>query len=386
MTDACNHALNLEVEIKPDARITLKSDPEEIRMKITQIDVYQVSYQLLDQKYAWSRGQAVTSFISTIVKISTDGGVNGYAEVCPLGSAYMDAFARGVPAGIEEIGPLLLEQDPCQLNVINHLMDSALTGHNYIKSPLDIACWDILGQSAGTPVCTLLGGRYVDSFPLYRAISQGSAQEMAEDVSRYREEGYRRFQLKVGGNPDDDIKRIRAVLKIIQPGDILVADANTGWLAHKAIRVVNALVEEDFYVEQPCSTLEECLAVREHTPQPMVLDEVIKGVGSLLAAYHQRAMDVVNLKISRLGGLTKAKLMRDMCESLGIAMTLEDSWGGSTRSEFYFTSTDFNSYNDVHLAEDAPQRKEGNLDVPAGPGLGIHVDDKKLGKPILTIK
>ncbi|UCE21917.1 MAG: mandelate racemase, partial [Candidatus Aminicenantes bacterium] len=92
------------------------------------------------------------------------------------------------------------------------------------------------------------------------------------------------------------------------------------------------------------------------------------------------------------------KLMRDMCESLGIAMTLEDSWGGdittatiahlvgSTRSEFYFTSTDFNSYNDVHLAEDAPQRKKGSLDVPSGPGLGIHVDEKKLGKPVVTIK
>jgi len=367
-------------------------------MKITQIDVYQVDYKLLDQKYAWSRGQAVTSFISTIIKITTDEGLNGYAEVCPLGSAYMDAYARGVPGGIEEIGPLLLGQDPCQLNVINHLMDSALTGHSYIKSPLDIACWDILGQAAGVPVCTLLGGRTMDDFPLYRAISQGSPKEMADNVARYREEGYRRFQLKVGGDPDEDIKRIKAVLKVIKSGDILVADANTGWLAHKAIRVVNALAGEDYYVEQPCLTLEECLAVRDHTQQPMVLDEVIRGIGSLLEAHHHRAMDVVNLKISRLGGLTKTKLMRDMCESLGIAMTLEDSWGGdvttaaiahlvgSTRPEFYFTSTDFNSYNDVHLAEDVPRRKKGRLEVPVKPGLGIHVDEKQLGRPVVIIK
>jgi len=367
-------------------------------MKIARIDVYQVDYRLLDQKYAWSRGQAVTSFVSTVVKITTDEGLNGYAEVCPLGSAYMDAYARGVPGGIQEIGPLLIGQDPCQLNIIQYLMDSALTGHNYIKSPLDIACWDILGQASQAPVCTLMGGRYVDDFLLYRAISQRSPEEMAEDVSRYREEGYRRFQLKVGGDPDEDIRRIKTVLKVIQPGDILVADANTGWLTHGAIRVVNALAEEDFYVEQPCSTLEECLVVREHTRQPMVLDEVIRGVEPLLSAYHHHAMDAVNLKISRLGGLTKTKLIRDLCESLGIAMTLEDSWGGdittaaiahlagSTRSEFYFTSTDFNSYNDVHLAEDAPRRKEGRLDIPSGPGLGIHVDEKLLGKPIVSIK
>jgi L-alanine-DL-glutamate epimerase-like enolase superfamily enzyme len=217
-------------------------------------------------------------------------------------------------------------------------------------------------------------------------------------VARFREEGYRRFQLKVGGDPDKDIKRINAVLKVIQPGDILVADANTGWLMHKALRVVNALEGEDLYIEQPCSTLEECLAVREHTNLPMVLDEVIKGISFLMKAYNQRAMDVVNLKISRLGGLTRTKQMRDLCQSLGIAMTIEDSWGGdittaaiahlvgSTQPEFYFTSTDFNSYNDVRLAEDAPMRKEGKLEVPSGPGLGISVDEKKLGKPVLTLK
>ncbi len=367
-------------------------------MKITQIDVYQVSYKLIDRKYAWSRGHAVTSFISTIIKISTDEGLSGFAEVCPLGSSYMEAYAKGVPSGVGEIGPLLLGQDPLQINVINNLMDRALSGHNYIKSPLDIACWDILGKAAGLPVCTLLGGCFVSSFPLYRAISQGSSREMADDVARFREEGYRRFQLKVGGDPDKDIKRINAVLKVIQPGDILVADANTGWLMHKALRVVNALEGEDLYIEQPCSTIEECLAVREHTNLPMVLDEVIKGIDSLMNAYNQRAMDVVNLKISRLGGLTRTKQMRDLCESLGIAMTIEDSWGGdittaaiahlvgSTQSEFYFTSTDFNSYNDVHLAEDAPMRKEGKLEVPSGPGLGISVDEKKLGKPVLTLK
>jgi len=367
-------------------------------MKITQIDVYQVNYKLLDQKYAWSRGHAVTSFISTIIKISTDEGLSGFAEVCPLGSAYMDAYARGLPSGVGEIGPLLLGQDPRQINVINNLMDSALSGHNYIKSPLDIACWDILGQAAGLPVCTLLGGCFVKSFPLYRAISQGTSREMTDDVARFREKGYRRFQLKVGGDPDKDVKRIKAVLKVIQPGDILVADANTGWLMHKALRVVNALEGEDLYIEQPCATIEECLAVREHTNLPMVLDEVIKGIDSLMNAYNKRAMDVVNLKISRLGGLTRTKQIRDLCESLGIAMTIEDSWGGdittaaiahlvgSTQPEFYFTSTDFNSYNDVHLAEDAPMRKEGKLEVPSRPGLGIHVDEKKLGKPVLKLK
>lgn len=367
-------------------------------MKITKIDVFQVDYRLLDKEYAWSRGQSVSSFISTVIRVTTDEGLVGYAEVCPLGSAYMDAFAKGVPAGVAEIGRHILGQDPCQLNNINHLMDMALLGHNYVKSPLDIACWDILGQATGTSICTLLGGRAMEKFPLYRAISQGMPEKMADDVAKYRSEGYRRFQLKVGSVPDEDIQRTEAVLKVLRPGDILVADANTGWIPHKAIRVVNALEGEDVYIEQPCKTLEECLVVRAHTPQPMVLDEVIRDVQSLLRANELGAMDVVNLKISRLGGLTKAKQMRDLCQSLGIAMTIEDSWGGdittaaiahlvgSTGMEFYFTSTDFNSYNDVHLAENAPTRKEGWLDVPEGPGLGIRVKEELLGDPVVTVR
>jgi L-alanine-DL-glutamate epimerase-like enolase superfamily enzyme len=366
-------------------------------VKITKIDVFQVEYKILDLKYAWSRGHAVESFLSTVVKVSTDEGLEGYAEVCPLGSAYMDAFARGLPSGIQEIGPFLIGKDPTQINVINNLMDIALGGHNYIKSPLDIACWDILGKKTGTPVCTLLGGTSMPEFPLYRAISQGASRDMAEDVARFREEGYRRFQLKVGGDPHEDINRVRAVLEVLKPGDILVADANTGWITRNAIRVVNALKDTDIYIEQPCTTLEECLTIREHTRLPMVLDEVIRDVPSLIKAYTSRAMDAVNLKISRLGGLTKAKRMRDLCQALGIAMTLEDSWGGdittaaiahlagSTIPEFYFSATDFNSYNDVHLAPDAPTRKDGCLSVPRKPGLGIEVDESLLGDPVLTV-
>ena len=108
-------------------------------------------------------------------------------------------------------------------------------------------------------------------------------------------------------------------------------------------------------------------------------------------------MDVVNIKISRVGGLTKAKQVRDLCETLGVAMTIEDSWGGdittatiahlagSTRPELLFTSTDFNSYIDTRLADDAPRRAAGRLQVPNGPGLGIHVDVGRLGAPVVSV-
>ena len=183
----------------------------------------------------------------------------------------------------------------------------------------------------------------------------------------------------------------------MQPGDRLIADANTGWLMHNAMRVVRAVREIDVYIEQPCLSYEECLSIRRHTDLPFILDEVIDSIDVLLRAHADGAMDVVNLKISKLGGLTKAKQARDLCVSLGIAMTLEDSWGGdivtsaiahlahSTPSEFLFTATDFNSYVTVSIADGAPRRINGRMAASTAPGLGIVPRMDVLGKAVLEI-
>ncbi len=367
-------------------------------MKITRILAYRVELPLHETTYKWSGGKSVSVFDSTIVRVETDTGLVGHGEVCPLGPFYLPAYAEGVRAGLRELGPHLLGEDPRQLAKLNQRMDAALKGHPYVKSGIDIACWDILGQSAGMPVCELLGGRYGDDFPLYRAISQEAPETMAAKVAGYRAEGYRRFQLKVGGEPDVDIARIFAVADKLQSGDRLVADANTGWVQHEAVRVAKAVRDVDVYMEQPCLTYEECLAVRRQTPHPFVLDENIDDLGILLRAKADLAMDVVNLKISKLGGLTKIRQARDLCVSMGIAMTLEDSWGSdiatvaiahlahSTPTEFLFTSTDFNSYVTVSTAAGAPRRANGRMAASAQPGLGITPKMEVLGEPVVVIE
>jgi L-alanine-DL-glutamate epimerase-like enolase superfamily enzyme len=366
-------------------------------MQIKRIFAHQVDLPLHEGSYKWSGGKAVTVFDSTIVGVETDTGLIGYGEVCPLGPFYLPAYAEGVRAGLRELGPHLLGEDPCQLGKLNRLMDAALKGHPYVKSGIDIACWDLLGQVTGLPVCVLLGGRYGEDVVLYRAISQEAPATMASKVAGYRAEGYRRFQLKVGGDPDVDIERIHAVAAQLQPGDRLVADANTGWLPHEAMRVARAVRDVDVYIEQPCLTYEECLSVRHHCDHPFVLDESVDTLDMLLRAKADLAADVVNLKISKLGGLTKTRQARDLCISMGIAMTLEDSWGGdittaaiahlahSTPTEFLFTCTDFNSYVTVSTAEGAPQRRNGRMAAGTLPGLGITPKWEALGAPVLDI-
>jgi len=366
-------------------------------MKITGIKVYQVDLPLHEGSYNWSGGKSVEVFDSTVVALETDAGLTGYGEVCPLGPFYLPAYAQGARAGIGELGPHLIGQDPTRLSPLNRLMDQALQGHPYVKSALDMACWDILGQTYNQSVCELLGGRYGDDFVLYRAISQEEPEAMAKKIGDYRTEGYRRFQLKVGGDPDVDIERIHQARTVLEPTDKLVADANTGWTQHEAARVVRAVREVDMYIEQPCPTYEECLAIRRRTDHPFVLDENIDGLRPLLRGHADGAMDVVNLKISKLGGLTKLKQARDLCVDLGIAMTIEDSWGGdiitaaiaalahSTPPELLFTSTDFNSYVTTRIAEGAPQRKGGRLAASTAPGLGVTPRMDVLGEPVLEI-
>lgn len=364
-------------------------------MKIKAIRAYQVDLPLHEGNYNWSSGKSVEVFDSTIVEVETDTGIKGYGEVCPLGPFYLPAYGAGVRAGLAEIGPQLLGSDPTKLMQLNQHMDYCLKGHPYVKSGVDIACWDILGKACQQPVCTLLGGRYGEDFVLYRAISQQAPAEMAKNVQDYRAQGYRRFQLKVGGNPDEDIERIRQVADVLEPGDKLVADANTGWVIHEAARVVRAVSDIDVYIEQPCQTYEECLAIRRRTSHPFVMDENIDNIRQLLRGHADNAMDVVNLKISKFGGITKLRQARDLCASLGIAMTVEDSWGGdittaaishlahSTPTDLLFTSTDFNSYVTVSNAENAPQRKDGRMSAPESPGLGIEPRFDVLGNPVL---
>jgi L-alanine-DL-glutamate epimerase-like enolase superfamily enzyme len=363
-------------------------------VKIVAIKVFKVDLPLVEGRYSWSEGKFVEVFDSTVVELITDDGQSGYGEVCPLGPFYLPAFGAGARAGIAELSASLLGQNPTAIGPINQLMDKALLGHPYVKSAIDMACWDLLGKSSNKSVSELMGGKFGDSVALYRAISQRPADEMAENVAAHRADGYTKFQLKVGGAPKDDIDRIHAAADVLSDGEVLVADANTGWRVDDAARVVNAVRDRDVYIEQPGKSYEHCLTIRKRTSLPFILDENITGIDALLRGHADGAMDVINLKISKVGGLTKARLIRDLCVSLNIPMTIEDSWGGdiitaaiahlahSTPESLRFSATDFNSYVTVQNASGAPQRVNGHMAASDGAGLGIEPNWDALGESV----
>ena len=167
---------------------------------------------------------------------------------------------------------------------------------------------------------------------------------------------------------------------------------------HDALKVVKETEHLDIYYEQPCMTYKECLMIRKKTKNPFILDESIDSIDSFLSAINDAAMDAINIKISKLGGITKSKLLRDLCVEMQIPMTIEDSWGGdiataaiahlahSTPEKYRFSSTDFNSYNSVTYTSGSPQKKNGQMQASDNFGLGIKVNEKILGLPVLEIK
>lgn len=365
-------------------------------MKITRIRAFAVDLPLKEGSYSWGT-QSFPAFPSTIVLVDTDEGLSGAGELTALGPSYMPSFAEGAQAGIAVCAPALLGHDPRNVDHIAWVMDQALKGHPYAKSAIDMACWDLWGKATGLPVSTLLGGAFTDRVKLFRVISRAEPEEMVERLLEYREQGFVQYQMKVGEQVDVDIQRILAVTDALAQTEVLAADANTGWLQHEAMRVVHAVDDLPLYIEQPCLTYEECRTVRAHSSRPFILDEVMDSRRAIMHGAADGAMDNINLKISRFGGLTGARRARDLCIDLGICMTIEDTWGGEIASAaiahlslatppgFHFQSSAFHDYNDLVIADGGPVVADGHMTVTDAPGLGVTPDMAVLGEPIFEI-
>ena len=367
-------------------------------MKITKIDVFNFDLTYVHGTYIMSGGREITRLPSTLVRVTSDTGLFGWGEVCPLGTTYLPAHASGARAALELLAPALIGLDPTNLAAINDAMDASLMGHAYAKSPIDVACWDLTGKAWGASVVEMLGGVRQTKFPLYFAVPLGSPEEMTDYVHARRAEGIHRFQLKIGGDPTLDAKRARTVIDSTNDEDIIIGDANCGWRLNEAILAARSMEDlPRFYFEQPCSTMEECIEVRKHTNLPMIYDEIVSDIPTLIRAVREGGAGGFNLKISKVGWLTKAKQMRDLCQELGLQITVEDTWGGdivtatsahvaaSIKERSLLSVSFMNDWIREHIAGHNPRSKNGFGHVPTGPGLGIEVNLSLLEEPLFSV-
>ena len=364
-------------------------------MKIERISVWQLDLPL-HKPYWLSGGRLKFELLdSTLLRIDTDEGVSGWGEGCPWGVTYLPAFGRGIRAGIAELAPLLIGRDPRQSDSINRAMDLALPGHPYVKSALDIACWDIAAKSAGLPLCELLGAREPDPVPIASSVSTGSPAQMLDEVQRFRDLGYRVHSAKVGADVGLDIDRINNLAAAEQDGEIIFYDVNRAWLPREAITVMNAVSGLTSWFEQPCETLDEIAQVRRQTSYPVGVDEGLHTMDDLIRIQRDGIAEVVNIKINRVGGLTRARRLRDFCLASGITMLIMDT-GGTVVADTavaHFAQTipapsclGVWSCQEMVSVDPAPGQGARNVDgcfsAPLLPGLGVEPEPERLGEPV----
>jgi L-alanine-DL-glutamate epimerase-like enolase superfamily enzyme len=361
-------------------------------LRIVGVRAYRQLQPFADGPYSTSGGTA-DGFDSVVVALDTDAGVTGWGEMAPLGAFYGDAFPAGARAGIAELAPRIVGADPSQPRALVRVMDAAMRGQAYVKSALDMAAWDAAARAHGQPLCEALGGRFGEAVDLYRSIPPGETGAVAERARRHVADGYRRLQVKVGGDPVADAERLAAVRDAVGSDVVLYADANAAWTTAAARRFLQATAGLDYTLEQPCATIEECGALRPHCARPLVLDESVTSLAELLRARREAGADGVTIKLARVGGVTRAAAMRDAACELGLTVTVEDTGGStidtaamlhlshSTPEPNRAHTVDFTEWVTVANADGLPPAAGGRRAAPAAPGLGVEVRAGALGDP-----
>ena len=364
-------------------------------MKITRISVYQVDLPL-EHPYWLSGGRLKFECLdATLIKIETDAGITGWGEGTPWGHTYVPAHGPGIRAGIETMASFVLGLDPRRVLDVERAMDLALPGHLYAKSPIDMACWDIAGKAAGLPIADLMGGGSRTPRPIASSVGAKTVEETREVIQRYRDRGYVAHSVKIGGDVERDVARVRDVESIRLPGEIVLYDVNRGWTRQQALRVMQATEDLKVMFEQPGETLDDIAAIRPLHSAPVSVDESLVTLQDAARIARDGLAEIFGIKLNRVGGLTKAARMRDVALAHGIDMFVMAT-GGSVLADtealhLAATIPDINCHAvwacqdmlTVDIADGrGPRNKAGHLHLPEEPGLGVEPNEDQLGHPV----
>jgi len=363
-------------------------------MKITEIHIYQKDLPVVGGPYTMARA-SVDSLDTTIVKLVTDTGLVGWGETCPVGPTYQPSHALGARAALRQMAPGLIGENPLAIECVRSAMDDQLNGHNYAKAALDIALWDLAGAHFGARACDLLGGARQDRVPSYYATGVGAPDDIARLAGEKMKEGYPRLQIKVGGRPIEvDIETVRKVFETVGKDVRLAVDGNRGWTTRDALFFSVACADIPVVLEQPCNTIEEIAAIRAQIRHPIYLDENTEDLNVVLRAVGTGVCDGFGLKVTRLGGLSPLRTVRDICAARSMPHTCDDAWGGdiiAAACVHIAATVQPRLLEGVWLAapyikghydaENPVAIEAGHIAVPQGPGLGVRFDEALFGAP-----
>jgi len=329
-----------------------------------------------------------------IVKIRTDNGVVGVGESSTIPIYGAESLESSKFIVERYLRFAVIDQDPFDLAKIHARMNEAVFGNAYAKGGIDLALFDIAGKSLNVPVYTLLGGKYRQEVEVTGVLSNKRPEEMVLEAQRYLRDGFKCLKMKVGVDPEMDLARLKAVRQSVEDTPIKL-DANEGWTAQTAPGIIRKMEKYDpLYVEQPIPRwdLNGLADVSKSVETPIVADECVGDEHDAMKIVEKRAADYLNIKIARVGGLYRAKKIATVAEAAGIPCILGSmlELGVGTAAGIHFAvSTENLRYateivGPLYIVEDIVKNplvfKNGLVEVPSTPGLGVDLDENKISK------
>ncbi|CDZ75570.1 L-Ala-DL-Glu_epimerase [Peptoniphilus sp. ING2-D1G] len=324
---------------------------------------------------------------SILLKIETDEGICGYGEASPFEPVTGDMIG-GVDVFLTNIKPLLVGQDPLNIERIHRIMDRFIVNNTPAKAAVDFAIYDIIGKKAGLPVYRLLGGNS-NQVNSDMTVGIDKPEEMAKLAKKYVDEGFKILKIKIGINPEEDLEAIAKIREAVGDDISLRLDANQGYSKKQAINVMKKMEKYNVdEIEQPLPYWDFAgmKFVKDHITQEVMMDESVHSPVDALRAVKEEATDIVNIKLMKAGGLFKALQINAICEAAGIKCMVgcmsETRIGiaagaALTAAKKNIEYADLDSYRmveEIPFVKGGFTQDGGIITLSEKPGLGLEID------------
>jgi muconate cycloisomerase len=359
--------------------------------------------------------QTVMQQTLVVLRLRTDSGIEGLGEATTIGGlSYGEESPESIKSALDTyIGPVLLDQDPRNINAVMAEIECYVVGNRLAKSAVETALFDILGKELGVPVHRLFG-KQTDAMECVWGLASGNTDKDIEEAEQaLSQRRHRGFKIKVGTKtPEADIEHVSKIAKALGGKASLRVDANQSWDEVTATRIIAAFENVGVsLVEQPLAktNLEGMARLAGRFDVAIMADEAVATSHDAFAFGRHHAADVVALKIAKAGGLLATKAVASISAAAGMSLyggTMLEGTIGTIASLHVFSTLPqpmlFGTelFGPLLLKDDIVQERPTynnfSIVVPDRPGLGVDIDEDKLAhyrrdktrtlKPVAALK
>ena len=367
-----------------------------MNLKIERVEVFGVAMPLvMEFKNAYLSKSVVKS---AIVRITATGGAVGYGNIDPTPGYSKEGIEDSLAMIRSRLAPAVMGMDPANIHRITAKLESVTPDFLDAKATIDMACTDLAARVAGVPVYTWLGGAVKDRLLFNAWIGILPPEEAAKETLGWQKQGFRSCKIKVGGNIQADRDRVKAVREAVGPEFNIRIDANAGYDADTSIKLAELVAPyklQLFEQPVPADDIAGMARVRKAANAvgvPIMADESVLDHASLIRIIRMDAADIVKVKVMKQGGFLNTRRMIATAEAAGIRCVVGHGFGlgVNTMAEIMLAATSDNVIDGLECVgplktkDDVVTQKldltRGSIALPAGPGLGVTLDDAKLAK------